>query len=64
MLSVNGFSLISCLFSFDFLIHVIVCAMGVKHHSPLGGKRCLGEGLVGFPHVVEETLPCVKRILL
>ena len=31
----------------DFaLFHCYVfCEMGVKHHSPLGGKRCLGEGL-------------------
>ena len=23
----------------------VICEMGVKHHSPLGGKRCLGEGV-------------------
>ena len=27
-------------------VHVVcLCKMGVKHHSPLGGKRCLGEGV-------------------
>ena len=28
---------------FCFMLCVFV--MGVKHHSPLGGKRCLGEGV-------------------
>ena len=40
------------------------CVMGVRLHSPLGGKRSLGvEGLVGLPQEVEKPLPCVEGFL-
>ena len=34
-------------FFIDFLLVLVVCLckMGLNHHSPLGGKRCLGEGV-------------------
>ena len=39
-------------------VFCVFCVMGVKHHSPLGGKRCLGEG-VSWAHTYGwETLPC------
>ena len=40
---VSGFSLSESLNLVCFMLCVYV--MGVKHHSPLGGKRCLGEGV-------------------
>ena len=53
-------------FLFLFLVFFLgfCCAMGVRLHSPLGGKRSLGvEGLVGLPQEVEKPLPCVEGSL-
>ena len=47
-----------------FCFMLFFCVMGVKHHSPLGGKRCLGEG-VSWAHPCSwGTLPCVEMILM
>ena len=59
----NGFMDSSCS-CFLFLPFEICCEMGVRLHSPLGGKRSLGvEGLVGLPQEVEKPLPCVEGSL-
>jgi hypothetical protein len=38
--------------------------MGVKQHSPLGGKRFLGEGVSWVHPCSWENLPCVEMILI
>ena len=44
VLDVRDFHVIFLLDScFGFML--LFCVMGVKNHSPLGGKRCLGEGV-------------------
>ena len=49
----------------SWFVHIFCCLNWVvKHHSPFGGKRCLGEG-VSWAHPCSwETLPCVEMILM